>query len=781
MDNIKISVREIIDYVMRSGDIQAVFLSSKRAVDGIKAHQKFQKQTKEDYQAEVSISYEVETEDLLIKLTGRIDGIVKRDNHIIIDEIKSTGRSLEHLETGNELHWAQGYMYAYMYGAQEGLEFLGVRLTYIELETFQIKQFEVTKTLEELKKFFYEVINKYVKWAKKIRTFERHSIETIEKLDFPFDGYRKGQKKLMSSVYKTIENKKVLFSRAPTGIGKTVATLFPAIKAYGNERCDKIFYLTAKTIGKEVAVSTLQLLEEKGLKIKRVVITAKDKICLITEKNCSPEACIYAKGHYDRINACIEAVYNQYDLFDRPLIERYAKEYRVCPYELSLDLALFSGVIICDYNYVFDPSASLKRFFQEGIGRYVLLIDEAHNLVDRGREMYSAILEKQKVLDLKRKVKAIDKRLYQYFEQLNRVLIAYHHICKSHPSGCFVDKEMPVNCEEPLRGIIYRTEKIFATHKDWEHMNELLEFYFDGYDFIKKLELYDEHYITYYENHSKGLKVKLFCLDPSKNIKSVIESMQGVIYFSATLLPMDYYINLLGGDSSSYGLVLSSPFNRKNLCLMIDQSISTKYINRDISIDPIVTQITHITRQRQGNYMVFFPSYKYMEDVYHQFCDVNDNQFAKVMMQDRKMNEVEKEAFIKTFNNFGDKTRIAFVVLGGMFGEGIDLIGDKLIGAIIVSVGLPQISYERDIIKRHFDVSLGSGFEYAYVYPGMNKVMQSAGRVIRSSTDRGLVALLDERFNDYQYKQLFPDEWENPTVINDSKMIGPILCDFWGE
>lgn len=781
MDTIKISVRELIEYVMRSGDIQAVFLSSKRAVDGIKAHQRFQKQTKEDYQAEVSISYETQQQGLLIMLTGRIDGIVNRDGHIIIDEIKSTGRSIENIDAGNDIHWAQGLMYAYMYGVNNGLEVLGIRLTYIELETFQIKQFEVTKTIEELKAFFEEVILKYLNWAKKIKAYEHICKNSIQDMEFPFEGYRKGQKKLMSSVYKTIEDKKILFSRAPTGIGKTIATLFPAIKAYGNDKCDKIFYLTAKTIGKEVAVSTLKMLEDQGLNIKRVVITAKDKICLNSEKNCNAQACIYAKGHYDRVNSVVEVLFDQYDVFDREVIETFAKEYVVCPYELTLDLALFSDVVICDYNYAFDPTAALKRFFQENAGRFVLLIDEAHNLVDRGREMYSSVLEKQKVLDMKRKVKAIDHKLFKYFDQLNRALIARKHICDTYSTGCYSEKEMPIDCAEPLRGIIYRTEKIFAQNKDWEFVNELLEFYFDSYDFIKKIDLYDENYITYYEKHSQGLKVKMFCLNPSRNIKNVLEAMQGVVYFSATLLPMHYYIKLLGGDQNSYGMTLPSPFNRKNLCLMVDQSISTKYLDRDASIDPIVKQIQSITAHKKGNYMVFFPSYKYMEEVYERYLSEYDAEHSEIMLQDRRMNEEEKEAFINTFNNFGDKTLVAFVVLGGMFGEGIDLIGEKLSGAIIVSVGLPQINYERDIIKKHFDDVVGNGFEYAYVYPGMNKVMQSAGRVIRSSSDRGLVVLMDERFNQYQYKQLFPEEWSNARIVNGKDNMNQIIGDFWGE
>ncbi|PKM95251.1 MAG: ATP-dependent helicase [Firmicutes bacterium HGW-Firmicutes-1] len=781
MQQIKISVRELIEYVLRTGDINAVFLSSKRMSDGVKAHQRFQKQTKEDYEEEVTISLETECDETKILLSGRIDGVVHREGQIIIDEIKSTSRNLEDIEIGNSLHWAQVWMYAYMYAIKYDLKEVGTRLTYIELETYKIKQFEHMKTINELHKFFEEVMKKYIVWARKQNAFKEVSRETINNIEFPFGHYRKGQKKLMSSVYNAIEDKKVLFSRAPTGTGKTVATLFPAIKALGNQKCDKLFYLTAKTIGKEVVVDTLQLLELQGLLVKRVVITAKDKICTNDKKACNPEECIYAKGHYDRVNKVLEVMYAEHHLFDRETIVKYALEFLVCPYELSLDLALFSDIVVCDYNYVFDPSAVLKRFFIEDTGKYVLLIDEAHNLIDRARDMYSAVLDKQRVMSLKRKVKDLDQRLYKYFTLLNKGLLARKKLCSEYEAERYCEAEMPTDLEEAMRGIIFRTEKIFSLHKSWEHMNELLEFYFDSYDFIKKMELYDERYVTYYEETSKGLIVKLFCMDPSNNLKRMLEGMQGVVFFSATLLPMEYYVNMLGGDKKSYGLILDTPFSRNNLCLIVDQTISTKFVDREISIKPIVERILQITQPKRGNYMVFFPSYKYMEDVYYAFEPRCDSSQVEVLIQGRGMDEGEKEAFIGAFHVERDKTLISFVVLGGMFGEGIDLVGEKLSGAIIISVGLPQLGYERDLIKRHFEQISGIGFEYAYVFPGMNKVMQSAGRVIRTPSDRGVVVLIDERFNRPYYSQLFPDEWSSPKVLLKGDSITDIICDFWGE
>ncbi|PKM51476.1 MAG: ATP-dependent helicase [Firmicutes bacterium HGW-Firmicutes-7] len=779
MQQIKISVRELIEYVLRTGDINAVFLSSKRMSDGVKAHQRFQKQTKEDYEEEVTISLETECDETKILLSGRIDGVVHREGQIVIDEIKSTSRNLDDIEIGNSLHWAQVWMYAYMYAIKYDLKEIGTRLTYIELETYKIKQFEHMKTISELHKFFEEVLKKYIIWAEKLNDFKELSRSTINKIEFPFGHFRKGQKKLMAAVYKTIESKKVLFSRAPTGIGKTVATLFPAIKALGNEKCEKVFYLTAKTIGKEVVVSTIQLLESQGLIIKRVVITAKDKICLNDKKACNPDECIYAKGHYDRINEVLGTMYEKHHLFDRETIVEYAAQYVVCPYELSLDLALFSDIIICDYNYAFDPSAALKRFFAEDTGKYVLLIDEAHNLVDRARDMYSATLDKKRVMSLKKKVKDLDQRLYKYFGLLNKVLISKKKRCEEYEAGCYFEMEMPIDIEEPMRGILFRTEKIFSMHKSWEHMNELLEFYFDSYNFINKMELYDERYVTYYENKRNDLSVKLFCMDPSHNLKSIIENMQGVVFFSATLAPMNYYVNMLGGDKKSYGLSLESSFNRDNLCLIVDHTISTKYVNRETSIEPIADRILQITMPKKGNYMVFFPSYKYMEDVYNEFETKYDLSQIDVILQGRGMNESEREEFIEAFHAERDKTLISFVVLGGMFGEGIDLVGEKLSGAIIISVGLPQIGYERDLIKNHFEQESGVGFEYAYVFPGMNKVMQSAGRVIRTGADRGVVVLIDERFNKPYYSRLFPEEWNNPKVLLKNDNISEIISSFW--
>lgn len=779
---VKISVRNLIEYILRSGSIESVALSSQRAVDGTRAHQKFQKAQGDSYESEVKVEHTCHVDGIDFTIQGRVDGVFEEDSKIIIDEIKSTGMSLVHLKGDNVLHWAQVKMYAYMYSVAHHIEAITCRLTYIELEDFTVKHFTNDFTFEELEYFYYDLLKKYAKWAMTLESFKERSHASIEKLDFPFDGYRIGQKQLMNGVYKTIVDGQKLFARAPTGIGKTIATLFPAIKAIGKGKTEKIFYLTAKTIGKEVAGQTLKRLEEEGLVIKRLIITAKDKICINDETKCNKEDCPYAHGHFDRVNQAIEALFVETDYYNREVIEDCALKYRVCPYELSLDLALFSEVIICDYNYVFDPSAMLRRFFVEGKGDYTILIDEAHNLVSRGRTMYSAQLEKEQVLSLKRKVKEIDSRLYKHMTALNQKMVAYRKECDSYEHYRFETEDMPYNIEDDLRAIIYRTEKIFKKHKDWKHMEALLEFFFVAYDYVKKTEYYSEKYITYYEKKGSNLIINLYCIDPSDNIRQAIFDMNGVVFFSATLLPMSYYMDLLGGREDNYGMLLPSPFKQENLGLIIDRSISTKYSNREASIKPIAEHIMTIAAEKKGNYLVFFPSYKYMEDVLN-YLDykLNIKERFDLLYQERGLTEVEKEDFIKAFDEKRSRSLVAFSVLGGMFSEGIDLVGHKLIGAIIVGVGLPMICYENDLIREHFDEHEHSGFDYAYVFPGMNKVLQAAGRVIRTIKDKGVVVLLDERFTQPYYKRLFPKEWSHYKVVYKKEDLYETLEYFWSD
>ncbi len=785
----KVSVREIVDFVLRSGDITAVSLSDKRMVDGTKAHQKFQREQEETYEAEVSLNYMFDHEDISYMLTGRIDGVINSyEGSLIplIDEIKSTSGNLEYINDQNEMHWAQVKIYAYMYLVREGLNQAVCRITYIELDSFTIKQFTQKFNLNELENYFDKIIDLYTRFAKMIDKFEGEMITGLKDMQFPFEKVRDGQSKLMKGVYKSIVNAETMFSRAPTGTGKTIATLFPGLKAIGEGVTEKLFYITPKTIGKEIAVKTLNILMDNKLPLKYVVITAKDKICIHTETNCNPDVCPYAKGHYDRINNAISEMYKEENNYTREMITKHAIIHRICPYELSLDLALFSQVIICDYNYVFDPRAKLRRFFVDGGGKYTLLVDEAHNLIDRGRKMFSAEIDKDSVLKLKKLVKKLDQRLYSYFDKLNKVFIDIRKEMKKIDGYEQKTKEAPLELETYIRGIVYRTEKIFKIHKNWEYMDVLLEFYFVAYDFIKKYEIYDDNYVTYYHLIANNLLIKLFCVDPRPNIREELVEKQGVVYFSATLLPMNYYKHLLGGNESSYGMNLSSPFEQKKLNLLIDSSISTKYVDREESISEIASRIQMFVTMKQGNYLVFFSSYKYMQmgiDAFHKLENNEDNgNFGKIeiMIQERNLSEEEREDFVKAFSHEDpNKSLVAFAVLGGMFSEGIDLVGEKLSGAVIVGVGLPLICFEQNIIKEFFQEQLGEGFDYAYTFPGMNKVIQAAGRVIRTSVDIGSVLLIDRRFATRRYRQIFPSEWFHSKLIRSNIELSNELEHFW--
>ena len=779
---VRISVRNLIEYILRSGSIESVALSSTRAVDGTRAHQKFQKAQDETYESEVSLEHRCYVEGVDFIIQGRMDGLVVTENEVMVDEIKSTGLDFSKLKGDNELHWAQAKMYAYIYAFQNDVPMVTCRLTYVQLETFASTHFTQVFTFAELETFYYDILEKYAKWAWTLRAFKERSEASIQNLNFPFTDYRAGQKQLMGGVYKTIVEGQKLFARAPTGIGKTIATLFPALKAMGLGKTDKVFYLTAKTIGKEVAADTMTLLENKGMVAKRIVITAKDKTCFMEETKCNKEDCPYANGHFDRVNWAIEELFAQTDTYTRDVIEAAAMKHKVCPYELSLDMALFSDVVICDYNYVFDPSAKLQRFFVEGAGTYTILVDEAHNLVDRGRSMFSASLEKEQVLSLKRKVKNLDASLHKYVSALNQKMIRYRKECEDYEHHRFETEDMPYDIEDDLRAIIYRTERIFKEHQDWPHMDELLDFFFTAYDYVKKTEFYSDKYITYYEKKGNNLIINLYCIDPSDNLRDALVDMHGVVFFSATLLPMSYYMDLLGGRKENYGLLLPSPFQQDKLGLIVDKSISTKYINRESSIEPISEHIMTIARERPGNYLVFFPSYKYMEDVLdHVTYKLNIKDHFDVIYQQRGLSEEEKEAFIQTFSMERERPLVAFSVLGGMFSEGIDLVGEKLIGTIIVGVGLPMICYENDLIREHFDRASHNGFDYAYIYPGMNKVLQAAGRVIRTVEDKGVVVLLDERFNQQHYKRLYPSEWSHHQVVGSKEALYNALEDFWSD
>lgn len=773
---IKISVRDLIELVLRGGDLVSSFAGSNRNVEAIKAHQKIQKNSKEDYNSEVTIAHTFIKDGIQISIKGRIDGVITRGTDIIIDEIKTTTNSLDNItEDYNFLHWAQVKCYAYFYCTEQKIDKIFTRLSYYQMDSGEIKYFTKQYFSSELEQFFNEIMDKFIylaKFQKKLRHLRDLS---IEKLDFPYATYRKGQREFCIAVYRTIMEGKTLFAKAPTGIGKTVATIFPAVKALNEGIASKIFYTTAKTTTANEAQKALKILQNRGLKLKTVFIVAKDKICFRDETNCDPEVCKYAKGHYNRINDAIFDILEE-ELITKEVIEEYAKKHIVCPFEFALDLTNWCDCVVCDYNYVFDPRVYLRRFFMDDGGDYILLVDEAHNLLNRSREMYSAKLQKKEILNLKNITKGRVQSIHKALGRINSIMVKMKKQCEDAEDNVVIEKNPPKEILTPLKKFIKESEIYFATGEESEIDENILDLYFKVNAFVRTYEYFDEKYITYLEKDNDDINIKMFCVDPSTRLAECLKKVKTTVLFSATLTPMDYFMKLLGGNQDSYRINFDSPFRSENLCLLLDDTISTKYHDRQYSYEKISNVIKKAIGEKTGNYMVFFPSYEYMRKVLDIFQVVD----IKIISQQSNMNDEEKNSFIGAFSQDNKKTLIGFAVIGGAFSEGLDLAGEKLSGVIIVGVGLPKICLENNIIRDHFGENNEDGFLYAYVYPGINKVFQAAGRVIRTENDRGFVLLIDNRFSNNVYKSLMPNEWNTLKRINmPYETANHLISDFW--
>ncbi|WP_207707694.1 ATP-dependent DNA helicase [Alkaliphilus serpentinus] len=771
---INIAIRELVEFVLMGGDLDLTFQGPNRGQEGTRGHQKLQKCYLPQDEAEVYIKHSVDYKNIIFNLTGRIDGVLKRDEGLVIDEIKTITIPVEDLhENYNQLHWAQGKCYGYIYALQNNLIEMNIQLTYYHIKTEEIKRYKRLYTLIELETFFFSLLEEYFYWADTIKQWETVRDESILNLEFPFESYRKGQRKMAVAVYKTIKEKKRVFIQAPTGIGKTISSIFPTVKAMAEGRVTKIFYLTAKTITRQVAEEAIYKMVKKGLRLKFVTLTAKDKICFEKESNCNPQDCSFAKGYYNRLKDALKEIF-QRESYDRGTIEEYARKHSICPFEFSLELTLWSDCIICDYNYVFDPRVYLKRFFEDPIGnKYTLLVDEAHNLVDRARMMYSAEIYKGKILEGNRYIKTKNKEIAKSLNKLNSLMLDKK---KSMATIEVAEKEEPVAFYPLMKKFITECDTWFGELKDIEVEEDFLQLYFDILAFLRIAEFYHEGYVTYYSTEDKDMKLKLFAMDPSKLLASVLKRVSSGVFFSATLTPMAYFKYILGGREEDNILMLESPFKEENLCLLVAKDISTRYYHRHESYEGIAEYIHHMVKERMGNYLVFFPSYKYMHSVMEVFVNKYPN--YKIIKQETEMKEEEREAFLEVFKPRNHEVLIGFSVLGGIFSEGIDLVGDRLIGAMVVGVGLPQLSFETNLIKKYFDDTRGCGFDYAYKFPGMNKVLQAAGRVIRTEEDRGMVLLIDDRYISPGYYNLFPKAWRRRKEVNISNVNKDVM-EFW--
>jgi len=772
---LKIAVRDLVAYALRAGDLAFEFLSSARPVEAIRIHQKIQQSRPQNYQAEVAVSHHIDTELFTLTIGGRVDGIYRDSDPIIVEEIKTSCLSLDHYEHHeNPIHWGQVKSYAYIFAKDHHLSEIDTRLTYFQVDTGEIRNFQRHYTADELESFFQDLVAKYLQWAETIVRWKILRDDSIHKLEFPFSTYRRGQREMAVSVYRTIKNESQLLVQAATGIGKTMAAVFPAVKAIAEGICTKIFYLTARTTGRIAAEKALDELRQRGLKLKSLTITAKDKICFNPDSACNPEECEFARGHFDRVNGALKDIFLA-DAFTRQTVEQVAHSHQICPFEFSLELSLWADCIICDYNYAFDPRVFLRRFFLEEGGDFTFLIDEAHNLVDRSREMFSAEIFKQPLLDLRRAVHRELPQVYKSLGKINSWMIKARKICEASGPARH-EKDPPDSLFPYLRRFLLITERWLGRNIKAAYREELLDLYFTISGFMRVAEHFDESYVTCFEKIRKDLKLKLFCVDPSIQLKDALNRCKAAVFFSATMTPMAYFQQILGCDESANHLILNSPFPSENFRLLISDRVSTLYRQRESTKNQISRAIGTFINQKKGNYLVFFPSYEYLQMVYEIFKV--DGSASDHILQTPSMSESERDAFLQHFKQDNSKSLVGFAVMGGIFGEGIDLVGERLSGAVVVGVGLPGISLERELIREYFADTLNAGFEFAYQYPGINRVLQAAGRVIRSETDRGVVLLIDRRYATYRYRSLLLEQWET-TKVQNHQQVAEELKKFW--
>lgn len=757
---VRISVRNLVEFILRNGDlVSGSGTADKEAMlKGSRLHRKIQKQMGSHYQPEVSLKKDTEYADLILRVEGRADGIFLQDEQFCIDEIKGVYKKLELMEEPVLVHRAQALCYAWIYLDAHDLEKIDIQMTYAHLDTEVIKRFRETLTRAELKQWYEELTDSYHKWLAYQIEWRKKRNESMENLEFPFE-YRKGQRKMVSGIYHAISKKEQIFIQAPTGVGKTMSAVFPAVRAIGQGMAETVFYLTARTITRTVAQDAFEILRDRGLLFKVITITAKEKLCFCDKPECDPEKCPYAKGHYDRINDAVYELWTTEQSFDRETLLRHAQKWQVCPFEMSLDLAIWMDGVICDYNYVFDPNVCLKRFFGENVsGNYLFLIDEAHNLVDRGREMYSAFICLNDVIETRKFVKPYSQKLWKKLGKVKKQMEELRQNC-----GEWKVQENAGVLPISLLSVQGELDQLLEESPAQEVVDGILDFYFEVRDFLNISELVDDNYVVYTAFDENGrFYMKLFCVNPAENLQKCLDKGNSTVFFSATLLPLQYYRKMLSTRSENFGMYVESPFEQKKRCLMICRDVSSKYTRRGYEeYRKIAEYIARMSWQKKGNYMVFFPSYRLMEDVYQVYQDEFSVSWVRCISQHASMTELEREEFLEEFTEETEETLVGFCVMGGIFSEGIDLIGDRLIGAAVVGTGLPQVNCEREILKGYYDEKGEQGFDYAYRYPGMNKVLQAAGRVIRTKEDTGAILLMDERFLNRDYRNLFPREWND--------------------
>ena len=808
---IRLSVRDLVEFVCRSGDIDTRRTGpaiQEAMLVGAAAHRRIQSAESERYQAEQSLKIEVEireegTEEpeAVLLIEGRADGVITPEDPeeppVIVDEIKGVYRDIFAMEGPEPVHLAQAEVYAYIIAKEQELESVGVRMSYVQLElqedgkkqtlvTDRMRYFRFRYSFEEIRERFESYINSYRKWVLFTVRHKKARDASAKGFPFPYE-YRPGQKKIVRQVYHTIADGTRLFVQAPTGIGKTLAMLYPSVQAVGQGEADRIFYLSAKTVAAGVAEEGMTLMAERGLRFSFVRITAKDKVCVLPERHCDPVHCPRAKGHFDRVNEAVYDLVTHEQMVTREIIEAYAEKHQVCPYEFSLDVSYYTDVVICDYNYAFAPHSKLQRYFSGGSNLpYILLLDEAHNLVDRGRDMFSAAVVKEDILAAK-KLFTGQKTITKWLDRANKQMLELKRECSS--VTVFPDDSFPNALLYTLENLREQLSRFMDRHPNLAESQEITDFYFEISDFLDTSACSDEGYVNYASFDDQGhFFIRLYCINPAVRLKETLDAVKASVFFSATFLPINYYKELLTGEREDPAMYVDSPFDPQKRKLLLCGDVSSRYTRRSASeYRKIAAYLLTLSRSRRGNYLAFFPSHQFLQDVAGELRAMLSEQaeeglpVVELISQKRVMSEQDRADFLAEFSDtLRPRSLLGLSVMGGVFSEGIDLVHEQLIGVAVIGTGLPQVCVERDLIRNYYDEHGENGFDYAYRFPGFNKVMQAAGRLIRTVQDEGIILLLDERFRYRENLALFPREWAD-FRYTDSSSAGREIRTFWEE
>ncbi len=790
---VELSVRSLCTLAIRCGDLDSRSKGLSEALTrGSELHRKTQTAAALSYIPEVSLLNTTLFDGIYYTVSGRADGVIRTPDGVCVDEIKSV-RGYEFFMSPREIYLGQMKCYAYFLAVRDGLDKIKGRITYVNSDNEKIRYFNYSYTVEELREYYLGLLQRVSPYANIIAMRELDVLPVAARARFPYSELREGQEMMIRECYGAIKRGQRLFVEAPTGTGKTISSMFPAVRALGEKMADKIFYLTAKASTRREAFRAASRLFNSGVGIRAIVLNSKESMCRCPSRTggvkdmCDPDRCPLARGYYDRLDGALLELLKTGNGYPARAILSTAEKYGICPYELSLDLSEYCDIIICDYNYAFDPLVYLRRYFGEDgkRGKYVFLVDEAHNLADRARDMYSAQLNRSCFGELQGLLSELDGELDNAFSSVIRVFGNLRRLCRDsivkdadgNERGFFMSRSPLSDFNGELESFRKRCETWLRKNREhglYDRINDLCS---SVRKYLCVTDYFDKGFLCYVELGGGDIIAKTYCLDPSSVMNVLLKRAVASVMFSATLTPSEYFCDVLGSAKTGVSVTLPSPFDSDRLCVTVADFVSTRYDDRLANTGKFVSIIAASVSARAGNYIVYFPSYECLERVYKLFI----LKYPKVetVVQTRSMSHADREAFISSFKADTGHLRVGFCVLGGAFSEGIDLAGSRLIGTVIIGVGLPGLSNERNIIRDYFEESTGMGYDYAYTYPGMNNVLQAAGRVIRTDEDRGTVVLVDDRYATPKYRKLFPAHWKNVRYAGNVRSLAEIVRRFW--